>query len=94
MMEKTVALEFTVATTKKVEVIPGTEVLNIDLKISYAEFLSMTKELEKPYKAKFELPDGAGHLTVSHTKHEMTLSGSAAGAAGSVTVKLQGGCGD
>ncbi|MCA8914757.1 MAG: hypothetical protein KDB90_05035 [Planctomycetes bacterium] len=58
MMEKTVALEFTVATTKKVEVIPGTEVLNIDLKISYAEFLSMTKELEKPYKAKFETPDG------------------------------------
>ncbi|MCB9648733.1 MAG: hypothetical protein H6730_19330 [Deltaproteobacteria bacterium] len=42
----------------------------------------------------FELPDGAGHLTVAHTKHEMTLSGSAAGAAGSVTVKLQGGCGD
>lgn len=42
----------------------------------------------------FELPGGAGHLTVSHAKHEMTLSGSAAGSAGSVMVKLQGGCGD
>ncbi|MCB9896018.1 MAG: hypothetical protein H6839_16410 [Planctomycetes bacterium] len=52
------ALEFTVATTKKVEVVPGTEVLNIDLKVSYAEFLSMTKELVKPYKARFETPDG------------------------------------
>jgi hypothetical protein len=47
-----------VATTKAVEVVPGNVVLNIDLKVSYAEFLSMTKELEKPYKARFETPDG------------------------------------
>jgi hypothetical protein len=52
------ALEFTVIGTKPVEVTPGNTVLNIDLKISYSEFLSMTKELQKPYKAKFETPDG------------------------------------
>ena len=51
-------LEFTVVATKPVEVTPGNVVLNIDLKISYSEFLSMTKELQKPYKAKFETPDG------------------------------------
>ncbi|MBZ0136860.1 MAG: hypothetical protein K8I27_10845 [Planctomycetes bacterium] len=51
-------LEFTVASTKRTEVMPGTEVLNIDLRTSYSEFLSMTKELVKPYKARFELPDG------------------------------------
>jgi hypothetical protein len=51
-------LEFQVTSTKAVEVAPGIVVLNIDLKISYAEFLSMTKELEKPYRAKFETPDG------------------------------------
>jgi len=51
-------LEFVVATTKAVEVVPGNVVLNIDLKVSYAEFLSMTKDLQKPYKAKFETPDG------------------------------------
>lgn len=51
-------LEFVVISTKRVEVVPGTEVLNIDLRISYAEFLSMTKELEKPYRASFELPGG------------------------------------
>jgi len=53
-----VAIEFTVVSTKRTEVVPGNEVLNIDLRISYSEFLSMTKELEKPYKAKFELPGG------------------------------------
>jgi hypothetical protein len=42
----------------------------------------------------FELPDGAGHLTVAHAQREMTLSGSAAGPAGKVTAKLEGGCGD
>lgn len=52
------SLEFTVVSTKRVELVPGNEVLNIDLRTSYAEFLSMTKELEKPYRAKFELPDG------------------------------------
>lgn len=52
------AIEFTVVSTKRTEVVPGNEVLNIDLRISYSEFLSMTKELEKPYKAKFELPGG------------------------------------
>jgi hypothetical protein len=52
------SLEFKVISTKPVEVAPGNIVLNIDLKISYSEFLSMTKELQKPYKAKFELPDG------------------------------------
>jgi hypothetical protein len=53
-----VAIEFVVVSTKRTEVVPGNEVLNIDLKVSYAEFLSMTKHLEKPYKAKFELPGG------------------------------------
>ncbi|MBK8207187.1 MAG: hypothetical protein IPK87_10445 [Planctomycetes bacterium] len=52
------ALIFTVISTKRVELVPGNEILNIDLKVSYAEFLSMTKNLVKPYKAKFELPDG------------------------------------
>lgn len=52
------AIEFVVVSTKRTEVVPGNEVLNIDLKVSYAEFLSMTKHLEKPYKAKFELPGG------------------------------------
>ncbi len=52
------ALIFTVVATKRVEAMPGTVILNIDLKVSYAEFLSLTKNLVKPYKAKFELPDG------------------------------------
>ena len=52
------AIELKVVSTKRTEVIPGNEVLNIDLKVSYAEFLSMTKHLEKPYMAKFELPGG------------------------------------
>lgn len=52
------AIEFVVVSTKRTEVVPGNEVLNIDLRVSYSEFLSMTKELEKPYKAKFELPGG------------------------------------
>lgn len=51
-------LEFTVVSTKMTEPMPGNKVLNIDLKVSYAEFLSMTKDLEKPYKARFETPDG------------------------------------
>lgn len=51
-------LEFKVTGTKRTEIVPGNEVLNIDLNVSYAEFLSMTKELEKPYNAKFELPEG------------------------------------
>jgi hypothetical protein len=51
-------LEFKVTSTKAVDVATGTVVLNIDLNISYAEFLSMTKELAKPYRAKFELPGG------------------------------------
>jgi hypothetical protein len=51
-------LEFKVISTKPVEVAPGNTVLNIDLNVSYSEFLSMTKELQKPYKAKFETPDG------------------------------------
>lgn len=53
------ALIFNVVGARRVEVMPGTVVLNIDLGVSYAEFLSMTKHLEKPYKARFELPDGS-----------------------------------
>lgn len=51
-------LEFKVALTKWTELTPGNKILNIDLKVSYAEFLSLTKHLNKPYRAKFELPDG------------------------------------
>lgn len=51
-------LEFKVVSTRRTEIMPGNEVLNIDLNVSYAEFLSMTKNMEKPYVAKFELPDG------------------------------------
>ncbi|MHC4839381.1 MAG: hypothetical protein ACYTDT_00260 [Planctomycetota bacterium] len=51
-------LEFKVVSTKRTEIIPGNEVLNIDLSVSYAEFLSMTKNMERPYVANFELPDG------------------------------------
>jgi hypothetical protein len=54
-----VALIFTVAATKRAEAMPGTWILNIDLKVSYAEFLSLTKNLQKPYRARFELPDGS-----------------------------------
>ena len=53
------ALTFTVVGTRRVEAMPGTVVLNIDLKVSYAEFLSLTKHLEKPYRARFEPPGGA-----------------------------------
>ena len=53
------ALDFEVIATKRTELMPGNVVLNIDLKNSYAEFLSMTKHLEKPYMARFELPDGS-----------------------------------
>lgn len=42
----------------------------------------------------FVLPDGAGRLVVRHDTPRMTLSGPAAGTAGTVTVKLTGGCGD
>lgn len=52
-------MEFKVLRTKRTEVAPGTEILNIDLAVSYAEFLSITKHLEKPFRAKFELPDGS-----------------------------------
>jgi hypothetical protein len=31
----------------------------VDLKVSYAEFLSLTKNLVKPYRARFEPADGA-----------------------------------
>ncbi len=51
-------LEFKVASTKWTELMPGNKILNIDLNISYAEFLSLTKELVKPYRARFEMPDG------------------------------------
>lgn len=51
-------LEFNVVSTKRTAVMAGQEVINIDLRVSYAEFLSMTKHLEKPYKARFETPDG------------------------------------
>jgi hypothetical protein len=42
----------------------------------------------------FVLPDGAGRLLVQHEARQMTLTGPAAGTAGTVTVKLVGGCGD
>lgn len=51
-------LEFKVALTKWTELTPGNKILNIDLKVSYAEFLSLTKNLQKPYRARFEMPDG------------------------------------
>lgn len=53
------SLEFEVIATKRTELMPGNAVLNIDLKTSYAEFLSLTKNLERPYVARFELPDGS-----------------------------------
>jgi hypothetical protein len=53
-----VALTFKIVSTKRVELVPGNEVFNMDLNVSYAEFLSLTKNLEKPYRASFELPDG------------------------------------
>lgn len=52
-------IEFKVVSTKETEVVPGNVIINIDLTISYAEFLSITKNLEKPYLAKFERPDGS-----------------------------------
>lgn len=52
-------LEFKVVGTKWTELTPGNKILNVDLKVSYAEFLSLTKHLEKPYRARFELPDGS-----------------------------------
>ncbi len=53
------ALDFEVISTKRTELMPGNTVLNIDLKTSYAEFLSLTKQLVKPYVARFERPDGS-----------------------------------
>lgn len=50
-------LDFKVVSTKWVE-LNATRILNIDLRVSYAEFLSLTKHMEKPYRARFELPDG------------------------------------
>ncbi len=52
-------LEFKVLATKWTELTPGNKILNVDLNISYAEFLSMTKHLQKPYRAMFELDDGS-----------------------------------
>jgi hypothetical protein len=52
-------LEFVVVATKRTDPMPGTEILNIDLNVSYAEFLSLTKHLNKPYRARFEPPGEA-----------------------------------
>lgn len=49
---------FKVASTKWVELMPGNRLLNVDLKVSYSEFLSWTKNLNKPYRARFDLADG------------------------------------
>ena len=51
-------LEFSVKATKRTELVPGNVILNIDLAVSYAEFLSMTKDLPQPLKCKFDTPDG------------------------------------
>lgn len=56
-------LQFKVAGTKWTEITPGNKLLNVDLKVSYAEFLSLTKSLVKPYRAKFELADGTSFET-------------------------------
>jgi hypothetical protein len=56
-------MQFKVASTKWTELTPGNKILNVDLKDSYAEFLSHTKNLVKPYRAKFELDDGASFET-------------------------------
>lgn len=53
------ALDFEVVATRRTELTPGNTILNIDFKTSYAEFLSLTKHLEKPYVARFERPDGS-----------------------------------
>jgi hypothetical protein len=53
-----VALTYKIVATKRIELVPGNEVLNMDLDISYAEFLSVTKHLEKPYRTRFEPPQG------------------------------------
>ena len=55
--------QFKVAGTKWTELTPGNRILNIDLRVSYAEFLSHTKNLVKPYRAKFELEDGTNFET-------------------------------
>lgn len=54
-------LEFSVKATKRTELVPGNVILNIDLDVSYAEFLSMTKDLPQPLKCKFETPDGRSY---------------------------------
>jgi hypothetical protein len=53
-----VSLTYKIVATKRIELVPGNEVLNMDLNLSYAEFLSVTKNLEKPYRARFEPPEG------------------------------------
>jgi hypothetical protein len=56
-----VSLEFKVNATKRTELVPGNVILNIDLAVSYAEFLSLTKELPQPLKCRFETPDGRSY---------------------------------
>lgn len=55
------SLEFKVNATKRTELVPGNVILNIDLNVSYAEFLSLTKEIPQPLKCKFETPDGRSY---------------------------------
>lgn len=55
------SLEFKVNATKRTELVPGNVILNIDLAVSYAEFLSLTKELPQPLKCRFETPDGRSY---------------------------------
>ncbi len=52
------SLVFKVKATKITTITPGNKFLNIDLDISYAELLSMTKQLQPPFKARFEIPGG------------------------------------
>ncbi len=49
-------LVFKVKSTKATTLTPGNKILNVDLDVSYAEFLSMTKHLQPPFKARFEPP--------------------------------------
>ena len=55
------SLEFKVNATKRTELVPGNVILNIDLNVSYAEFLSLTKEVPQPLKCKFDTPDGRSY---------------------------------
>ena len=54
-------LEFKINASKRVELVPGNVILNIDLNVSYAEFLSMTKDLPQPLKCRFDTPDGRSY---------------------------------